>query len=134
MARFYVLLTVFQSYQDEERVMTIGCVQWNPASGRKLITSSGSRSRDSQASALKLLSYRVSGFFFEQSSSYQQLVLIFQFQNQYYGCSTLNFYFGTDAQSGLTAFLYPILRENPTDCQEKSRIHFYSYRIWNIFN
>ena len=42
MTRFYVLLTVFQSYQDEERVMTTGCLQWNPASGRKLIASSGS--------------------------------------------------------------------------------------------
>ena len=54
MTRFYVLLTVFQSYQDKERVIITGCVQWNPASGRKLIASSGSRSRDSQVSPTEL--------------------------------------------------------------------------------
>ena len=32
---FYVILAVFQSYQDDGKVITKGCVQWNPVYGRK---------------------------------------------------------------------------------------------------
>ena len=53
---------------------------------------------------LNLLSYWGSSSFFEQSSGYQQLVLIFQFQGQYYSCSMLNINFGADVQTGLRAF------------------------------
>ena len=28
--RFYVISTVFQSYQDDGRMIMKGCVQWNP--------------------------------------------------------------------------------------------------------
>ena len=28
--RLYILSTVFQSYQDNERLIMKGCVQWNP--------------------------------------------------------------------------------------------------------
>ena len=31
--RFYVLSTVFQSYQDDGQMIMKGCVQWNPVYG-----------------------------------------------------------------------------------------------------
>ena len=40
---FYVLSTVFQSYQDDGRVIVKGCVQWNPVYDVKNSTSGGAR-------------------------------------------------------------------------------------------
>ena len=34
--RFYILLTVFQSYQDNGWVIMIGCMQWNPVYNGKV--------------------------------------------------------------------------------------------------
>ena len=38
--------TVFQSYQDDGRMITKGCEQWNPVDGIEDFASSGARTRD----------------------------------------------------------------------------------------
>ena len=35
--RFYVRSTIFQSYQDDERLIMKSCVQWNPITVEKKI-------------------------------------------------------------------------------------------------
>ena len=57
--RFHVLFTVFQLYQDDERLIMKGCVQWNPVYGLEDFASSAARTRDRYISrpALDPLSY-----------------------------------------------------------------------------
>ena len=43
---FISFSTVFQSYQDDERLIMKGCVQWNPIHSWEDFTSSGARTRD----------------------------------------------------------------------------------------
>ena len=38
--------TVFQSYQNDERLIMKGCMQWNPVHGREDFASSEIRTRD----------------------------------------------------------------------------------------
>ena len=35
--RFFIVLTIFQSYQDAVRMIMKGCVQWNHICGRKIL-------------------------------------------------------------------------------------------------
>ena len=53
--RFYGFFTLFQSYQDEERVIMKGCVQWNSVMVEKIYTLTS-------RPALNLQSYQASGF------------------------------------------------------------------------
>ena len=39
--QFYILLTLFQSYQDDGRLIMHGCVQWNSVYGWEDFASSG---------------------------------------------------------------------------------------------
>ena len=52
--RFYVLSTVFQSYQDNERMIMKGCVQWNRVYGREDFASSGARNWDARLGSYRL--------------------------------------------------------------------------------
>ena len=56
--------TLFQSHQDDERLIMNGCVQWDPVYGREGFASSGARTRDRLISrpALNTLSYPGSRF------------------------------------------------------------------------
>ena len=41
--------TVFQLYQDDERLIMIGCVQWNAVNGKEDFASSGDQTRSSRS-------------------------------------------------------------------------------------
>ena len=47
--RFYVLLTVFQSYQDDVWMVIKDCVQWNSVDGRGDFDSNVNRTRSARS-------------------------------------------------------------------------------------
>ena len=52
--RFYVLLTVFQSYQDDVWMIMKGCVQWNSVYVREDFTSGEDRTRSARSVGQRL--------------------------------------------------------------------------------
>ena len=52
--RFYVLLTVFQSYQDDVWMIMRGCVQWKSVYGGEDFTSSEDRTRSAKSVGQRL--------------------------------------------------------------------------------
>ena len=52
--RFMSFLTVFQSYQDDVRMIVKRCVQWNSVHGREDSTSSDDRTRSARSVGQRL--------------------------------------------------------------------------------